>query len=213
LSLASLDAVARTVAEPWWVPFGLGGRTPRPAGFTLYDNEHALIAGPPRSGRSAALCTLAAALTKADHPPAIVVYAPRPSPLRDIAGLTALVTQHDDLPAVLAGLSGQPLALLADDVDPDRDPGGALTDLLRQERPGLHLFAAGRSDSLRRAMSGWLRKVRESRCVLLLRPDINLDNDLAGLTLPRVDVLPNLPGRGYLCFDGQLETVQVALAW
>jgi S-DNA-T family DNA segregation ATPase FtsK/SpoIIIE len=203
----SLGARARTGSSPWWIPFGLGGRTPRPVGFTLYEHEHALIAGPPRSGRSTALCTLAAALTAAEQPPSVVAFAPRPSPLREAPGLAALVTQADELPAAVAGLTG-PLAVLIDDVDPERDPGGVLSDL--GTRDAVHLIVAGRPDVVRRAYSGWLRKVRESHCVLLLRPDVQMDSDLAGLTLPRIEGLPNLPGRGYLAFDGQLEQVHVA---
>jgi len=52
--------------------------------------------------------------------------------------------------------------------------------------------------------------VRDSRSGLLLIPDVDLDGDLFGLTLPRIRRLAPLPGRGYLTGDGAVSGVQVA---
>src|SRR5579875_1070968 len=59
--VSSLGAAAR-LGKPAWIPVGIGDGSLAPAGLELYEHEHALIAGPPRSGRSTALCAVAQVL-------------------------------------------------------------------------------------------------------------------------------------------------------
>lgn len=217
LTLASLGVRGRTGSgeDAWWLPLGLGDRALEPVGLQLYEHEHALVAGPARSGRSTALCTLAEALAGADQPPAMLAFAPRRSPLRDAPGLDGVATSSAELRKLLADLAldadDRPLALLIDDADLIDDKDGVLGGLLAKGRPDLHIIAAGRADALRRLYGHWTQKVRESRCCLLLVPNIDLDGELAGVTLPRLERLAPLPGRGYLAVNGTLEGVQVAL--
>ncbi len=215
LTLASLGVRGRTGADPWWLPVGLGDRALEPVGLQLYEHEHALIAGPARSGRSTALCALAEALAATDKPPAVVAFAPRRSPLRDAPGISGVTTTSGELRKFLADLDlqadGRPLALLIDDADTVDDKDGVVAGLLASTRPDLHLIAAGRADALRRAYGHWTQKVRESRCCLLLVPDVDMDGELAGVTLPRIERLAPLPGRGYLAANGALEGIQVGL--
>jgi S-DNA-T family DNA segregation ATPase FtsK/SpoIIIE len=211
LTLASLDAPARTESDPWWLPLGLGDRTLTPIGLQLYEHEHALVAGPARSGRSTVLCTLAEAMAAAEVPPAIVGLAPRRSPLRSAPSLTHLASDYTELCRLLQDLTAHPLVLLVDDAEVVDDHDGVLARLLESPQPHLHVVAAGRTDTLRRAYGHWTQKVRESRCGLLLVPDVDMDGDLVGVTLPRVERLPPIPGRGYLASNGTVEVIQVGL--
>ena len=52
---STIAAGARADRAPWTIPVGISERTLMPAGFALHDGGHALVAGPPRSGRSTTL--------------------------------------------------------------------------------------------------------------------------------------------------------------
>lgn len=216
VTLSSLRTRARTSEEPWWIPIGLGDTALEPAGLTLYEREHALIAGPPRSGRSLALCTVAEALSEADNPPVLVGYLPRRSPLRE-APRMGVVTCYDGLAeevdaAVAAGrASGQGAAVLIDDADTVEDKQGVIAQLLASPPPGVHVVAAGRADVMRRGFGHWTQKARDSRCGVLLIPDHDLDGPLLGVTFPRFDRMFPAPGRGYLAVSGAVEGIQVAI--
>ncbi|ANP52938.1 S-DNA-T family DNA segregation ATPase FtsK/SpoIIIE [Streptomyces griseochromogenes] len=209
ITLGALTAPAVVTAEPWHIAVGLDGDTLGATGLRLYEQEHALIAGPQRSGRSTALCTVARQVIAAADPPAVVVFAPRRSPLRELAGAAALVTEYGDLEAALAPHPG-PTLLLVDDADTVEDDLGVLDRWLSASPPGRHLVAAARADALRRTYGHWTQGARDSRCGILLAPDHDLDGDLLGTTLPRHDRLAPLPGRGYLVIDGVAGGVQVA---
>ncbi|NUS89001.1 MAG: FHA domain-containing protein [Streptomyces sp.] len=211
----ALTTPAQTATDPWWLPVGLDSDTLGSAGLRLYEREHALIAGPQRSGRSTALCTLArlvmSSATSPDTPPTVVGFAPRRSPLRDLPGLAALVTTYDDLEQALTALPpGRPVLLLADDADTVEDERGFLEQWLSAPATGHHMIAAGRADTLRRSYGHWTGRTRDSRCGVLLCPDHDLDGDLLGTQLPRHDRMAPLPGRGYLVVDGVAAGVQVA---
>ncbi len=100
--------------------------------------------------------------------------------------------------------------LLVDDAESFDDGDGALAGLLSSPAPGLHLIAAGRSDTLRSLYGHWTTVLRRSKTGLLLRPDVDLDGDLLGTTLPRRAPVRLGTGRGYLVHDGELDLVQVA---
>jgi S-DNA-T family DNA segregation ATPase FtsK/SpoIIIE len=188
---ADLVAAAQLATEPWLLPVGIASATLAPAVLALHEGEHALVAGPARSGRSSVLAAIAT-----------VVRAARP----DVE-----VVEHrpgSDL-GRLAGGSG-PVLVLVDGADRVDDADGALTSLLARRRPGLHVVAAGRNDALRSAYGHWTRLVRASRVALLLQPDVDLDGDLAGTTLPRRSIVALGPGRGYLVVAGAIDVVQIA---
>ncbi|MEV5750763.1 FtsK/SpoIIIE domain-containing protein [Actinoallomurus sp. NPDC052308] len=212
VQLSELTAVPRVTGDPWWLPLGVGDTTLEPAGLTLYEGEHALIAGPARSGRSTALCAIAAVLTGRAGAPAVLGYAPRRSPLRDAPGLARLVTDYEALDPALEELSGRPLVVLVDDADSVDDPHGVLNRLVSSNVADMHVVAAGRADALRRAYGHWTHSVRDSHCGVLLIPDHDLDGDLLGVGLPRTNRMAATPGRGYLVSDGTLDGVQVAQA-
>ncbi|MEU7245354.1 FtsK/SpoIIIE domain-containing protein [Streptomyces sparsogenes] len=212
--LMALSAAVPTASGPWRIPIGLDADSLDCAGLQLHEGEHALIAGPQRSGRSTALCTVArlAMASSADGaPPCIIAFAPRRSPLRELAGLSALVISYDALENILCTLPDHgPKLLLVDDADVVEDENGVIERWLSSAGFSAHMIAAGRADTLRRAYGHWTQRVRDSRCGVLLCPDHDLDGDLLSTELPRHDRMASLPGRGYLVVDGVATATQLA---
>ncbi|GAA1995537.1 FtsK/SpoIIIE domain-containing protein [Catenulispora subtropica] len=203
--------VAATGPEPWSIPIGFTDSTLAAAMLRLHEHEHALIAGPPRSGRSSALMAVAHSVLTGIDPPAVVAFAPRRSPLRDLPAPVLGCTEYADLERVLES-AGERTLLLVDDADTVTDTTQVLDRFIAKAGPGRHVIAAGRNDGVRRQFGQWTQKVREARCGVLLVPDHDLDHDLLGTPLPRQHRMGALPGRGYLVGDGQAEGVQLVLA-
>lgn len=210
--VSALAGLARTGGDPWWLPAGLGDGTLAPAGLTLYEREHALIAGPARSGRSTALCAIAVAALAGPGSPAVIACLPHRSPLAGLPGLAACTASAGELAKAAAELPPGPALALIDDAELVDDRAGALVPLLTGSRPGLHVIAAGRPDALRKAFGHWTEKVRASRSGILLVPDHDMDGQLLGTVLPRLSRMAPVPGRGYLVSGGTAEGIQVAAA-
>jgi S-DNA-T family DNA segregation ATPase FtsK/SpoIIIE len=204
-------AFADTAAEPWIIPVGFTDSNLAAAALKLYEHENSMIAGPPRSGRSSALISMAATVLAAADPPAVVAFAPRRSPLRDLPSPVVVCCEYAQLESVLAPIDGRTL-LLVDDADTVADPLGVLDRWIAKAGPGRHAIVAGRNDGIRRQYGMWTQKVRDGRCGVLLVPDHELDGDLLGVALPRQHRMTPVPGRGYLVSDGALDGVQLALA-
>ncbi|HEV3173311.1 MAG TPA: FtsK/SpoIIIE domain-containing protein [Actinocrinis sp.] len=204
-------AVAATGAEPWSIPVGFTDSNLAAAALRLYEHEHALIAGPPRSGRSSALLAIAATVLAEPDPPTVVAFAPRRSPLRELPAPVVACSDYTDLERTLDPVSGRTL-LLVDDADTVTDPLGVLDRWIAKSGAGKHVIAAGRNDGIRRQFGMWTQRVRDGRCGVLLVPDHELDGDLLGVVLPRQHRMAPVPGRGYLVSDGALDGVQLVLA-
>jgi len=200
---------ADTGGEPWSIPVGFTDSTLAAAVLRLHDHEHALIAGPSRSGRSSALVAIAHMVLTGAQPPALVTFAPRRSPLRDLPPTVIGCTEYSELERALNS-AGDRALLLVDDADTVTDTLGVLDRFIA--KPGRHVIAAGRADGIRRQFGQWTQKIREARCGVLLVPDHNQDHDLLGTPLPRHNPMAPLPGRGYLICDGTIEGVQLVLA-
>jgi S-DNA-T family DNA segregation ATPase FtsK/SpoIIIE len=108
------------------------------------------------------------------------------------------------------GVEGRVLVLV-DDAESLEDSGGVLGRLSTSERPDLLFVAAGRNDGIRGGYSHWTRPLRRARVGLLLRPDVDLDGDILGVTLPRRAPVAMAPGRGYAAAGGEADLVHVAL--
>ncbi|HET9167964.1 MAG TPA: FtsK/SpoIIIE domain-containing protein [Actinospica sp.] len=211
LQLRAAGAVPHTGLEPWTVPVGFADSNLAPVALKLYEHENALIAGPPRSGRSSALVSIATMVLSGAEPPAIVAFAPRRSPLRDLPEPVVVCTDYAMLEATLAPFQGRTL-LLVDDADTVPDGLGVIDRFIAKAGPGRHVVAAGRNDGVRRQYGLWTQRVREGRCGVLLVPDHEMDHDLLGTPLPRQHRMAPVPGRGYLVSDGRIEGVQLVLA-
>ncbi|MGH3935484.1 MAG: FtsK/SpoIIIE domain-containing protein [Pseudonocardiaceae bacterium] len=197
--------------QMWSLPVGIAESTLAPALLRVYQAEHALIAGPPRSGRSGLLHALAYLLTTTAPDVGLTVVATRPSPLRAL-DVARVITRADELPDALAAVveSGGQQVILIDDADALDDPTSAIEGLVKRRLPDVHLIAAGRADTLRSAYGHWTQQVRRSRSGVLLRPDIDLDGDLLGVRLPRRAPVPVTVARGWLINDGGADLIQAA---
>ena len=206
VDLARLDQ-ARLGGSPWYLPLGLSDDTLAPVGLTLYPGEHALILGPPRSGRSSTLVLLAAAAAVAGG--RVAALGQPGSPLVDCPDILLAISDLDEL--LSAAIAADPPTLvLIDDAETVADPDVALKALAAESRPDLHIVAAGRADRLRTAFGHWTSEIRFSRTGVLLQPS-PLDGDLFTVQLPTRPALPALPGRGYLIQNGQPSIIQIAM--
>ncbi|MFQ6172806.1 FtsK/SpoIIIE domain-containing protein [Oryzobacter sp. R7] len=183
-----LRAVADGGAASWrWVP--------------ERDGPRLLVAGPPRSGRTTTLRSLAEAVLDSGHPAVLVSRATR-GQADDVTARLRVVTP-DEVEEFVALRRGHPdLAVLVDDAELLDD--APLLPLLREHAtllgrdPGL-LVVATSSDGLASRFRGLDVEVARHRFALLLMPSAS---DGAALGQPRLpDVLP-VPGRGLVVGGG-----------
>lgn len=198
------------LGSPSRIPLGVADDDLDVAWLSLHDGDHVLVAGPPRSGKTAALATFADVVRRAD--PACVLMGicePR-SALQRVDAFDAVGTFEElEHIVVAAPTDDRRWYVLVDDATAVED-GGALTATLRGTRPGLHVIAAARTDDVRAAYGHWLRLVRQSRIGVLLQPDLAADGDLVGVRLPRRVSVPLVPGRGFLVSEGSAALVHLA---
>jgi S-DNA-T family DNA segregation ATPase FtsK/SpoIIIE len=204
VAVAGLPA-PRVTGEPWLLPLGLRESDLEVAALSLYEGEHALVAGPARCGKSTTLLTLAAVVEGRAR---VAAIGGRRSPLRALPSFVP-AAEAAGLVAELESGSG-PAMLLIDDADTVDDTDSSIARLLGLHLPELHVVAAGRSDALRSLYGHWTQTVRRSKAGVLLRPNIDLDGDLLGMTLPRRAPVRLGVGRGYLVHNGEFDIVQVA---
>ncbi|KPM53334.1 cell division protein FtsK [Frankia sp. R43] len=198
------------------ISLAVGGDELAPVSIDLVmDGPGFVIAGPPRSGRSTALLTIAGELhTRGCR---TVVVSPRPSPLRDLAGETATqivvdVSGADQLRYGEAAPAGSQTVFLVDDVESVTGTplGEELAALLRDDRADeSRLVAAGTTEDLVNQFRGLVVDARRSRCGVLLTPTGPADGDLFGVRLPRALCGPGPPGRGLLIRRGEITPIQV----
>jgi DNA segregation ATPase FtsK/SpoIIIE, S-DNA-T family len=169
-----------------------------------------LIAGPPRSGRSTALATVAAGLRAAGW--RVVAVTPRDSIVRDYAHETFDATQFGVDAAFDRGLGR--LAVLVDDAEivAESPAAGVLDRLMRTARDSGHLVViAGTTEELAVGFRGFVVDVRRARAGLLLAPRGPLDGEILGVRLPRHTGAAVPVGRGQLIVRGIVTQLQVAL--
>ena len=189
------------------IRFAMSDLTLEACGFALHDGEHALVLGPPRTGRTAALAAIGAAARSAGVE--VTVVADRPSDLAARLGVEA-VPAHclSDKPCNTDRRSERRL-LLVDDADRVDDPDGNLARIAASNSR-CHIVAATTADRMRSCYGHWLAEMRASRTGVLFRPG-PLDGDLLGAALPARLALAPLPGRGLIVADGTVAAAQVAL--
>jgi S-DNA-T family DNA segregation ATPase FtsK/SpoIIIE len=195
--------------HPFRVAVGLDAATVTPAWLRL-DAHHALVVGPPRSGRTAAVDLLATQLSRAPGRPRVLRLDGRADPDGALAAIDALRDHPDPDPTVLA---------VDDLVDLLEGPDGgtaddALVDLLRPGRPQVRVLATAEADALARCYATSVRLLRSGRAGILLRPDPDLHAPLLHTVLPPHDDLAPVPGRGWLVDPDDPEgprAVQLAL--
>src|SRR4051794_34384245 len=202
---------------PLTAVLGIGNETLQPVAADLRD-DHFLVAGPLRSGRTTALATIVSSLRRGTPGLETHLLAPRRSILAGLGewtsvaeGLEAARTASDALGALLERPAGSPEALVVLDDGTELAEAIGLEALVRRGRDtGVRVLAAVETHAAQRAFGGWLRELRNGRRGLLLAPDPEVDGDLLGARLPRREPVPPAPGRGYLAAAGVVELVQVA---
>ncbi|MEH6379349.1 AAA family ATPase, partial [Streptomyces sp. KLMMK] len=199
------DKVPEAQRRPLWGLLGISGDDLAPLGVDFAaDAPSFLISGPPGTGRSTTLASLAVSLLAGGT--RVVALTPRESPLRGLARhpLATVLAQADpseeDVRAALDAGSG-PAVVLVDDADllssmPAADD--VLRDIAATGRDrGTGLAAAGTPEALTSAGFGWLGQARRLRKGLLLAPQSPSEGDMLGVRLP-YDLLRSrpVPGRG-----------------
>lgn len=203
--------------EPLTAVVGIGNDRLEPVVADLRD-DHFLVAGALRSGRSTALGTLVASLRRATPDAELHLLAPRRSPLLDLDGWASAARGVDECRAAAERLttlldrpSGSPAAVVVVDDGAELSELAALEPLTKRGRDqAIRILAAVETHAAQRAYGGWLRELRAGRSGLLLQPDVETDGELLGVKLPRgTGALGS--GRGYLVQAGTAELVQVGL--
>lgn len=202
---------------------GLGGEDVEPVTFDPRIEPTFVVAGPPGSGRSNTLMTIAESALSADHE--LVVLAPRRSPLRDLDGrsgvrgvLTGDDVTEEDLAPLLAAHGEKTTMLIADDAELLREASAKawLRGLIPQAPDHqLAVVIAGDPDALGKGFSSWLLEVIKGRRGVLFKPTQLTDGDTVGIRLSRSDLAAAVEhpvGRGYVAGRGaSIALIQVPL--
>ncbi|GIH70450.1 FtsK/SpoIIIE domain-containing protein [Sphaerimonospora thailandensis] len=210
--------------SPLWALLGAGGDSLAPLGVDLLgQGPAAVIAGPPRSGRSSCLVTAAISLLRQGA--SVLAVTPRRSPLRELAGSAGVLAVLDgnardvaegDATRDLLSLvkDRERYVVLVDDaelISPDSPLGLALEEVLRTGRDGEHgLFIAGATGDLATAYRGFVAEARKARTGLLLSVQSPADGDLFNVRLPR-GAVGGPTGRGLLVISGTATPIQAAV--
>lgn len=181
------------------------------------DASHAVVVGPPRSGRSTALAMIADALER-DHEvyrvgPASCGLARHPG-ARTAFGRSEVGELLERLENVYAmGDPVRPVVLVVDDLEGVDDPMlGSLWERLG-ERDALRIVASTET----RTFSGFttsalLTRLKRTRRLIVLQPEDPTEFlQLTGRKMPYRPGVASVPGRGVLLADRAAVTVQVAL--
>lgn len=212
VGLDELDRGAEIGSEPWIIPIGRRESDLGTAVLEVYDGEHITVAGPARSGKSTALSTIAAVVKGATPQTKIYAAGTRRSTLKDCAAVDRFAMPGGEENALFAVARAEtgPVLLLIDDAHSFDDLDGTIKGLLTSGQPNLRVAAATSADTFRNLHGHWTKWLRQSKAGILLKPNIDLDGDLLGVTLPRRAPVAMIRGRGYLVQNGETEVVQVA---
>lgn len=201
----AVSPLARVADEGRFVPIGIGDRDLLPVGFRLHAGDHALIAGPARSGRTTTLVSIAHTAAAGDPTLEVIALARPGSVLAEAAGICC--SSVEELIEVVGDKSGVALVLID---DAERVDHPRLNDVFGLHQSRLHVIAAGRADALRGLYQHWTRDLRRCRLGVSLRPQPEVDGELWQTQFPRRGPVFHQPGRGYLVSGGGIEVVQVA---
>ncbi|MEP7088719.1 MAG: FtsK/SpoIIIE domain-containing protein [Nocardioidaceae bacterium] len=216
------DAVRERLAEAagaireGWVPLGLGGDDLDLVGLDLSGSPVAIVAGPPKSGKTNLLRFVVRAARSAQVP--VLGLCPSDSALAsDLEELGALVrtsvTDEETLVERLREL-GEDAVIVVDDADVLKETplSSALLAMVQQARAQRwRVVVAGSVAELGAGYSGWTYEARKSRQGLLLSPQAMGDGDVYSVRLMRSALMPKVHvGRGLVVdAGGGQQLVQV----
>ena len=153
-------------------------------------DEHVMILGPPRSGRTTALVSLVDRLGRM-HPTTPILWC-------------------DDV-EMMVSIDG-PAIVVVDDAEAIDDADGVLARWLETAIAGRMVIAAGRPDVLRTRYGHWTAALRRSRRGLVLAATADTDTDLLGIVPPRVAPIRPRPGLGWWIEPGGSAPALVQVA-
>ena len=197
---------------------GLGGEDVEPVSFDPRTSPTFVIAGPPASGRSNALMSIAESALRSGHH--VVALTPRRSPLRTLAGrsgVRGVLTGDDITEEELSPLlrrdddTDVTTVVIADDAELLRDVSARtwLRSLVPQASDQRLAFViGGDADAIGKGFSSWLLEVIKGRRGVLFKPTQLTDADTIGIRLSRSDLTAATEhpvGRGYIA--GPAHTV------
>jgi S-DNA-T family DNA segregation ATPase FtsK/SpoIIIE len=179
------------------------------------DVGHVVISGPPRSGRSNFLRSVAEQALEVTG--CYVFTLSTSGTLRDERWLSGDRENADEvLQAVLSASTTTDLRcsalLLIDDAEDLAE--GPIGVLLQEcvSAPGVRVLAASESHFWSRAYSGWMADVKRQRRSLFLQPDLEADGQVASVRLRARPGVTFEAGRGIYVADGVQVVVQTPLA-
>lgn len=226
--LAQPSKAKHNVSTSWTpLPCGIGAEQLDLAMLDL-AHQHGLIAGPPRSGKSTALNTLALALSASTFAPArsaSYLLAAHDCEAHDSIRWTSTLTGAQSARdaaeflrgAALSARSGVRTLVAVDDVCRLLElPEGeqvetAMSDLIELGRTHqLRLVLSAEIDMLLRSYSEVIIQLRSSRTGILLGIDPDLHGEVLHTSLPLRSELTNCSGRGWLVSPFGAEAVQIA---
>ncbi|MET0448339.1 MAG: FtsK/SpoIIIE domain-containing protein, partial [Aeromicrobium sp.] len=208
-----------TSPRPLWALVGVGGDELTAVGLDLVRTPLAMVGGPPRSGRSTVLMSIAESLLRGGAE--LVIAAPRPSPLRDLAGrdgvravLTTSELAADELKPLIEDGDG-PVVLLIDDGEllKDVDAKDYLKSLQRTcGDTGRAIVLGGDSSEIGSGFSGWQVEIK-GRQGVIINPQGVTDGELIGVRMPRSSINAQAQAGRVLANlgDGVLRTIQAPL--
>lgn len=175
------------------------------------------VVGPPQSGRTSTLATIALSLRRFMPDADLVLLTPRPSPLSGLLPWADAAQDATTVEALAPKLAervvrGDRMFIVMDDVAEfvSTDADLALQGLLRSCRASSVFVAASSEISQLSAYGPLMQALKAPQHGIALRPDQG-DGDLAFKTsLPRVPKAAFPPGRGMAVRAGRFYVVQVA---
>ena len=210
-----LAAAAGAIREGF-VPLGLGGDDLDLVGLDLSGSAVAVVAGPPKAGKTTLLRFVVRAAQSAGLP--VLGLSPGESALSaDLEQVEALVrTGSTDEEALVERLRvlGEGALIVVDDADQLKESplSSALLAMVQQARSkSWRIVVAGSVAELSSGYSGWAYEARKSRQGLLLSPQTMGDGDVYSVRLMRSALMPKvLAGRGLVVdAGGGQQLVQV----
>ena len=203
--LAALAAMKEQIADGL-VPIGLGGDELQPVGLDLSGAAVAVLAGPPKAGRTNTLRFAARAVREAGLP--VLALCPVPNALSRDLGDDALLTDGLAEEALVERFRATPegTVVLVDDAEMLKEGplAQAMLALVQQARgKKWRVLLAGSTTEVGAGYSGWIYEARKTRQGLLMSPQGMADGDIFGARLLRSSLMPRVhPGRGLLIDPG-----------
>ncbi len=221
LAYADMAGYRPGAPRPLHALLGVGGNELTAVSADLSRVPTFLVSGPPQSGRSSMLTTMARSLLEGGTE--LLLVTPRSSRLADLRHqpgvqgvLDAAEPKLSQLHEALGRFQGETAVVVIDDAELllQSDLGKEFTRIARgMVGAGWGIVAAGTNEALQGGFNGWHVHLKRNRVGALLSPQAQSDGEVLGMRLPKGVSSPRLtPGTAYLHLgDGRIQQVRVPL--